>query len=145
MNWFTAKIKYLKQDPEDGTIKKVSEVYILNALSHTEAEARLQGVLEEFIPEYNLLKLDKTNINQVIIDKTKDNFFKVKIAFTFENPDNGKTATENEVFIVQAQTSKEAIAAVEDYLHSSKLFWEVSSVSKTKIVEAFPYVEEKIV
>ena len=85
MNWFTAKIKYLKQDSENGTIKKVSEAYLLNALTHTEAEARLQSILEEFIPEYELLKLDKSNFNQVIIDKSKDYFFKIRIYSIFSD------------------------------------------------------------
>ena len=53
MEWFNAKIKYLKQ-LENGSIAKVSESYLLNALSFTEAEARLQGILEEYISEYQL-------------------------------------------------------------------------------------------
>ena len=142
-DWFTAKIKYLKQDPENGTIKKVSEAYLLNALSHTEAEARLQSILEEFIPEYELLKLDKSNFNQVIIDKSKDYFFKIRIysIYTDEKENNSK---QSEVYIVQAQSSKDAIAKLEVFLHLSVAEWEVKSVLKTNIIEAFPYIETEV-
>ena len=141
-DWFTAKIKYLKQDPEKGYIKKVSETFVLNALSHTEAEARLQGILQEFIPEYELLKLDKANFNNVIIDKSKDYFFKLRIACSY---DEGEIeAKDKEVFLVQASSSKDAIEKIENFLHLSVIDWEVASVIKTKIIEAFPYIETEV-
>lgn len=142
-DWITAKIKYLKQDPENGTIKKVHEAYLLNALSHTEAEARLQSILEEFIPEYELLKLDKSNFNQVIIDKSKDYFFKIRIysIYTDEKENNSK---QSEVYMIQAQSSKDAIAKLEVFLQLSVAEWEVKSVLKTNIIEAFPYIETEV-
>ena len=142
-DWFTAKIKYLKQDPENGTIKKVSEAYLLNALSHTEAEARLQSILEEFIPEYELLKLDKSNFNQVIIDKSKDYFFKIRI-YSIYTDEEENNLTQSEVYIVQAQSSKDAIAKLEVFLELSVADWEVKSVLKTNIIEAFPYIETEV-
>ena len=78
-DWFTVKIKYLKQ-LEDGSISSKSESYMLNALSFTEAEARLQGILEEYIAEYNLLGCSKTNIQDVIIDESKQFFYKIKVS-----------------------------------------------------------------
>jgi hypothetical protein len=62
--WFQTKIGYLKQ-AENGTIFKKKEVYFLNSLSFTEAEARLQGILEEYIPEYNLESCTKSNVNDI--------------------------------------------------------------------------------
>ena len=143
-DWFTAKIKYLKQDAENGTIKKVSEVFLLNALSHTEAEARLQSILEEFIPKYELLKLDKSNFNQVIIDKSKDYFFKLRISSVYAAEEEENNSTQSEVYIVQAESSKDAIAKLEVFLHLSVAEWEVKSVLKTQIIEAFPYIETEV-
>ena len=89
-DWFTVKIKYLKQNPENGSIQSKSEAYMLNALSFTEAEARLQGILEEYIPEYNLLACAKTNIQDVIVDEAFDYFYKVKVSYISADPDSGK-------------------------------------------------------
>ena len=142
-DWFTAKIKYLKQDPDNGTIKKVYEAYLVNSLTHTEAEARLQSILEEFIPDYELVRLDKANFNQVIIDKSEVYFFKIRIysIYTDEKENNSK---QSEVYIIQAQSSKDAIAKLEVFLHLSVAEWEVKSVLKTNIIEAFPYIETEV-
>ena len=142
-DWFTAKIKYLKQDSDNGTIKKVYEAYLVNALTHTEAEARLQSILEEFIPDYELVRLDKANFNQVIIDKSEVYFFKIRIysIYTDEKENNSK---QSEVYMIQSQSSKDAIAKLEVFLHLSVAEWEVKSVLKTNIMEAFPYIETEV-
>lgn len=141
--YFTAKIKYLKQDPNDGTIKQVSELYVLNALSHTEGEARLQKVLEEYIPEYNLLKLDKSNFIDVIIDESKDYFYKVKVSYISADSDSGKEQKINELFLVQADDTKGALSCMENRLKGSIVDYEIPAISKTNIIDFFPYIEEK--
>ena len=45
-NWFECKIRYDKTQ-ENGSIKKVTEPYLVDALSFTEAEAR---IIEEMTP-----------------------------------------------------------------------------------------------
>lgn len=40
MNWFTVKVRYTKQ-LENGTFKRVLEVYLLPAETFTDAEARI--------------------------------------------------------------------------------------------------------
>ena len=141
--YFTAKIKYLKQDQNDGTIKQVSEVYALNAYTHTEAEARLQTILQEFIPEFNLLKLDKTNLQDVIVDESKDYFFKVKVCYVSADPDSGKEQKINELYLVQAENTKGALNCIENRLKGSIMDCEIPAISKTNIIDFFPYISEE--
>ena len=138
MEWFNAKIKYLKQ-LENGSITKVSESYLLNALSFTEAEARLQGILEEYISEYQLKSLSPINIQDVIIDDSKDNFFKTKVCFISSDPDTGKEKKINESYMVQANNSAEAIEKLSERLKGSIVDFEIVSTSKTSILDVFPY------
>lgn len=140
-NWFLAKIKYLKQN-EDGTIKSKTEEFVLNSLSHTEAEARLQGLLESTIAEYDLKALNKLSIQDCVIDESKDYFFKVKAAFIIEDADSGKEKKQNELYLIQANSGKEAYQKMEERLKGSILDFEIPSVMKTKISECFPYIEE---
>jgi len=44
--WFECKVRYDKM-MENGTVKKVNEPYLVDALSFTEAEAR---IIEEMTP-----------------------------------------------------------------------------------------------
>ena len=138
MEWFNAKIKYLKQ-LENGSIAKVSESYLLNALSFTEAEARLQGILEEYISEYQLKALTPINIQDVIIDDSKDNFFKTKVFFIDSDPDTEKEKKINESYMVQANNSAEAIEKLSERLKGSIVDFEIVSTSKTSILDVFPY------
>lgn len=138
MEWFNAKIKYLKQ-LENGSISNVSENYLLNALSFTEAEARLQGILSEYISEYQLKSLSPINIQDVIIDESKDNFFKTKVCFVDCDHDTEKEKKINESYMVQANNSAEAIEKLSERLKGSIVDFEIVSTSKTSILDVFPY------
>lgn len=142
--WFSCKINYLKQ-AENGTIFKKSEQYMLNALSFTEAEARLQGILEEYIPEYNLATCAKSNINDIVIDESKDHFFKLKISYVSVDADSGKEKKISENYLVQADSIKDAIEKTEQRMEGSIVEWEIASAAKTTVVDVFPYVDEAIV
>ena len=141
-DWFTCKIKYLKQNPEDGSVSSKSEVYMLNALSYTEAEGRLQGILEEYIPEYNLLSCVKTKVQDVIIDEAYDYYYKIKVSYISADPDSGKEKKITENYIIQAGNLKNAYAKMEERLKGSIVDWEIPTISKTTVVDVFPYIEE---
>ena len=47
-NWFEAKVKYIKVN-EDGRERKVTESYLLDAMSYTEAESRIMKEMESVI------------------------------------------------------------------------------------------------
>ena len=143
-DWFTVKIKYLKQ-LEDGSISSKSESFMLNALSFTEAEARLQGILEEYIAEYNLLGCSKTNIEDVIIDESKEFFYKIKVSYVSADADSGKEKAITENYIIQSSGLKEAYEKMEVRLQGSIVDWEIPAISKTNIVDVFPYIEETVI
>jgi len=140
MNYFQCKISYLSQN-DDGSISKKTEEYILNALSFIEAETKLQEYLEELIPEYNLLSCKKTNLSDVVIDESKDNFFKTKVSYISFDEDSGKQKKINEVFLVQADSLKETLSKMEARLVGSIVDWEIPNITKTNIVEFFQYSE----
>jgi hypothetical protein len=142
--WFSCRISYLKQ-ADNGSIFKKNETYLLNALSFTEAEARLQGILEEYIPEYNLLACAKTNVTDVIIDESKEFFFKLRVTFVSADEDSGKEKKISENYLVQAANLKESLEIMEERLKGSIVQWEIPNISKAVIVDVFPYIEEAIV
>ena len=142
-DWFTVKIKYLKQ-LDNGSITSKSEAYMLQSLSFTEAEARLQGILEEYISEYNLLTVAKTNIQDVIIDEAQEFFYKIKVSYISADPDSGKEKKINENYMIQADGLKEAYEKMDVRLQGSIVDWEIPSISKSNIVDVFPYIEETI-
>lgn len=80
-NWFECKIRYDKTQ-ENGSIKKVTEPYLVDALSFTEAEAR---IIEEQAPfvsgEVDVNAVKRTKIAEIMFDDSADKWYLVKVAF----------------------------------------------------------------
>jgi hypothetical protein len=78
--FFEVGVRYDKT-MENGVVKPVTELYIIEAVSFTEAEARAIEMMQPFISgDFRVVKEKITNINEVIrSDKpTDDRFYKVK-------------------------------------------------------------------
>lgn len=133
---FICKISYLKQ-AENGTIANKTEQYVVDALSFTECEANLQSALEEYIPEYNLLAMAITDINDVVIDESKEKFVKVGIVYVSADADSGKEKKITEKYLIQSDTVEEAISKVKVRMEGSVMDWEIKTTSVTPILDYF--------
>lgn len=64
-NWFLCKIRYEKT-MEDGLQKKVTEQYVVDALSFTEAEARIIEKMSQYISgEFEVVEIDRCVFKEV--------------------------------------------------------------------------------
>ena len=81
--WFECKIRYEKT-MENGMNKKVTEPYLVDALSFTEAEAR---IIEEMTPyisgEFTVNDIKRANYSELFFaeDANADRWFKCKLTF----------------------------------------------------------------
>lgn len=135
-NFFKLKVKYLVQDPDKGIISKKTSEYVLKAVSFTDAEASLLEFLKDDF-EYNLVSCSKFNIQDVRIDETKDDYFKVKIVSTSSDVDNGKTSKIIDNYIIQGNTVEEANKSIKQLLSGSVMDYEIENIQKTKIEKVF--------
>ena len=91
-NWFEGKVKYMRVD-EDGRKRKVMEMYLVDAMSYTEAEARIIEEMELVVRgEYYIPSLKKSNINEVVSseDENDDRWYKAKVAIVDADEVSGK-------------------------------------------------------
>ena len=66
---------------ENGTVKRVNEPYLVDALSFTEAEARIIEEQTPFISgEFSVSAVKRTKITEIFYDETGDRWFLVKVA-----------------------------------------------------------------
>ena len=80
-NWFECKIRYDKM-MENGLVKKVTEPYMVDALSFTEAEARIIKEMTPFISgDFSVSAVKRTKISELFRDDTADRWYLVKVAF----------------------------------------------------------------
>lgn len=143
-NWFEAKVKYVKVG-EDGRERKVSEMYLLDAMSYTEAESRIVSEMEMIVKgDYNIASLKKSNISEVVTseDETDDRWYKAKIAIIDADEVSGKEKSSYQYYLVAAADTNRALENIERALATFVVPYEVAGINDTKFMDVFPYFDD---
>ncbi len=139
-SWHTVKVKYTKQ-LTDGTLKRVTEPYLVNSVSFTDAEARIHQEVGEFVRgEFMVTSIAKTDFADIFQYDDAEDWYKCKVAYITEDLDSGKEKKVNNNFLVSAHNIKEAYERIEESLKGLMVTYEISVIQKTPIMEIFPYV-----
>lgn len=143
-NWFLCKIKYEKT-MENGLNKKVTEPYLVDALSHTEAEAR---IIEEMTPyisgEFTVAGIVPAKYSELFFadEEAADRWFKCKLAFlTLDEKSGAEKRTMTNV-LVQAADLRDAVKKLDEGMKGSMADYLILSVAETPIMDVYPYVED---
>jgi hypothetical protein len=148
--WFTVKVKYTKQ-LDDGTFKRVSEPYLLAAMTFTDAEARIYEELGSIIRgEFTVTNIARTEYHDIFYYEDADLWYKCKVTYQSEgdgleiesdlNPKKVKKVSQN--FLVTATSVKEAFERIQESLSTLMVDYQIPSIMLTPIVDIFPFNEE---
>ena len=144
-HYFISTIRYDKT-LENGINKTVNEQYLIDALSFTEAEAR---TIEELTPymsgKFSIPQIVKPNISELMLsnESDADRYYKVKVAFISLDEKSGIEKKTTSAMLVQAKDFKDAYDRFTDAMLPSITDYEISSIAETKILDYFPYCENK--
>ena len=141
-NWFTVKVKYTKQ-LENGDFKRVTEPYLLAAMTFTDAEARIYEELGAVIRgEFNVTSISRTDFHDIFHYEDSDAWYKCKITYegATEDSDKPKKVTQN--FLITAHSVKEAYERMQESLSTLMVDFMIPSITVSPIVDIFPYNEE---
>ncbi|HAC20944.1 MAG: DUF4494 domain-containing protein [Tannerellaceae bacterium] len=142
-NWFECKVSYEKM-LESGMQKKVTEPYLVDALSFTEAEARIIEEIKPFITgEFTITDIKRARINELFFNENGDRFYKIKVYFITLDEKSGaekKTAVQ---MLAQASDIKEAISVLENGMKGTLSDYSIASVAETQIMDVFPFSAEE--
>lgn len=140
-NWFTCKIRYIKT-MENGMNKKVTEPYLVDALSFTEAESR---IIEEITPymsgEFIVSGVARANYSELFLsdEESADKWYKCKLFFVTLDEKTGIEKKEATNVLVQASDLKDAIKKLDEGMKYTMADYEIASVSETAIMDVYPY------
>lgn len=138
--WFMCKVKYQKQDEETGLLKSVTEPYLFDAMSFTEAETRVYEELAESMRgEWVISNISKTKILDVFRYPDADTWHRCKVSYTVADGDTGKEKKVTNLMLVTAHDVKQAYERIYESLHNMLVTFRVPEVVETPIVEVFPY------
>ncbi|AFK02114.1 hypothetical protein Emtol_0963 [Emticicia oligotrophica DSM 17448] len=136
--WYQGKIRYQRVDEKDKTVK-ITEVYLVDAVSYTDAEARIYETVASNTPDFQLVGLSRMRLHEVFfVDEGSEKWFKVKVNFvSFDEKAQKEKRTAYNMLInadnplLAYQLISERLGTVEDY--------EITDINITNILEVVPY------
>lgn len=143
-NWFQCNVNFEKM-LENGMQKKVTEPYLVDALSFTEAEARIIEEIKPFISgEFTVTDIKRARLSELFFNENGDRYYKVKVYFITLDEKSGAEKRTGAKMLVQANTLKEAITVLEERMKGTLADWTLASVSETQIMDVFPFNSDSI-
>jgi len=138
-NWFEVKASYEKT-LERGMQKKVTEPYLVDALSHAEAEARAIEELKPYISgEFTIASVRRAKISEMFFNDNGDRWFKAKVNFITLDERSGAEKKTSVQMYAQACDIKEALAVVEKGMAGTMADYSISELKETLIMDVFIY------
>jgi hypothetical protein len=125
---------------EDGKQKRVTEAYLVDALSFTEAEARIIEEVAPFISgEFTVKDIKRAKISELFFNENGDRFYKIKVYFITLDEKSGAEKKTAAQMLAQASNLKDAIAVLEKGMKGTLVDYEIASVTETQLMDVFPY------
>ena len=142
--WFECKIRYEKT-MEDGLLKKVNEVYVIDALSFSEAEERITKEMSSYISgEFEIVDVKIAPYREVFFadDNLADQWFKAKLSFITIDERGDKEKRTSVMYLVNAGNINHAIKNIGEVMSGTMIDYVTTSISATKIFDVFEYNEK---
>lgn len=135
--WIETKVRFDKT-MENGTVKKVTEPYLVDALSFTEAEARIIEEVTPFISgDFKVSAVKKTNIAEIFRDDSGDKWYKVKVAFITIDEKSAAEKRKASYILVQASDFKGAYDNFMDGMKGTMADFEIVAITETALMDVY--------
>ena len=139
-NWFECVIQYETQHEKTGKITKVKETYLVDAMSFTEAEARIQEKLKHYADMGFVIKQLKPVKFEDIYDNSEDDqWYKCKIVYT--DVIDGKEKKNSSFSLIKSTCTETACADLTVKLKDSMIPWVIGEIKEYTLFDYFPYIE----
>jgi len=141
--WFECKVKYEKMGA-DGKEKMVSEPYLIDAVSFTDAESRIHKELEPYITgDFFVSTIKIANYSELIPNDEGDRWFKSKVSFISLDEEKGIEKRSNTYMLVQANNVKEAYDNITKAMSDSVADFEIPSIQESPLMDVFNYFKDE--
>lgn len=135
--WFECKVRYDKL-MENGMQKKVNEPYMVDALSFTEAEARIIEEVTPFISgDFSVSAVKRTNISEIFWDDSADKWYHVKVNFITIDEKSAVEKKTTSHILVAATDFKGALDNFMEGMKGTMADFEIASIAETTIMDVY--------
>ena len=143
--WFLCRIKYDKTT-EDGLQKKVTEQFVVDALSFTEAEARIMEQMASYISgAFDVHEIDRCAYKEVFFadEDSADKWYKAKLQFITLDERTAKEKKSSVYYLVNGSSLENARKNIDDVMSGTMIDYTIAALSETPIVDVFEYQSNK--
>ena len=142
--WFESKVKYMKVS-ESGSESMVTENFLLDAVSYTDAETRIIRQMQQMVRggEFQIVDIKKSRIAEVFPFENGEWWFKAAINLVTIDEDAGKEKKIKTNYLIMADDIKEALTRLDESLEYLVIPFVVTSLAVSPIVDVFPYNPEE--
>lgn len=137
--WFECKVRFDKMQ-ENGSVKKVNEPYLVDAMSFTEAESRIIEKMKPYISgDFTVSAVKKTRIAEIFFDATGDKYYMVKYNILTLDEKSGAEKKSAVYCLVQAIDFATALANFLESMKGTLGDYEIVSISETMLMDVYPF------
>lgn len=140
-SWKECFIVYEKT-MDDGLQKKVNEVYVVDALSFTEAEARIIEEMSSYISgDFQVYNINPAVYGEIFFsdDDMADRWYKAKLQFITLDEKTDKEKRSNVYYLVQAHSLEQARKNIDEVMGGTMIDYVIVKIEETKIMDVFEY------
>ena len=133
--WFETKVKYQKT-MEDGSEKVVSEAYVVDALSFTEAESAIIDEMSVYVSgELKVSGIGKAGYGEIFFSDVDDDD---KWFITIDEKTE-KEKRSNVTYLVQAKSLARALRYIDEVMGKTMIDYDVVGLNETKLMDVFEH------
>lgn len=125
---------------ENGKVKKVSETYVVDALTFGEAEERIAEEMKPYMSgDFDIKNINPAPYSEIFFsdEDTDDKYYRVKLNFITINEITQKEKKSKVTYLVQAGSLEQARKNTEEVMNETMIDYEFVSVTETKILDVF--------
>ncbi len=124
---------------ENGAVKKVNEPYLVDALTFTEAEARIIEEVTPFISgEFSISAVKKTKVSEIFFDDSADKYYMVKVNFITLDEKSGTEKKSTSFILTQASDLEGALARFKEGMKGTMADYDIASITETMLMDVYP-------
>ena len=140
-NWFECKIRYEKA-MDNGMNKMVTEPYLVDALSFTEAESRIIEEITPFISgEFTVSDIKRARYSELFPseEESADKWFSCRLEFITPNETSGTEKKTKATVLVQASDLCDAMKKLDEGMKGTMADYNAVCIKETAIMDVYPY------
>lgn len=144
-DWYETKIRYEKT-MEDGMQKKVTEQYVVDALSFTEAENTIIEEMSSYISgEFTITDIKHASYKEIFFSENinDDRWYKAKLQFITIDEKTEKEKRTAVYYLVQAGSFPGAVKHIEEVMGTTQIDYVISSIVETMIMDVYEHDSAK--